>query len=62
MILNISRLLLIEDLNRNGDGVQDGRSLAEMTPEQLSSMIDRWEAERADMAKDVTVAQNDEIT
>jgi hypothetical protein len=31
-----------------------------MTPDQLASMIDRWEAERADMAKDVTTAPNDE--
>ena len=53
-------LELAGDLNKNGDGAADGRSLAEMTPDQLASMIDRWEAERADMAKDVTAAQNDE--
>ena len=55
-------LELAGDLNKGGDGVSDGRSLAEMTPDQLASMIDRWEAERADMAKDVTTAQNDGIT
>ena len=48
-------LELAGDLNKGGDG-------AEMTPDQLASMIDRWEAERADMAKDVTTAQNDGIT
>ena len=53
-------LELAGDLNKNGDGAADGRSLAEMTPDQLASLIDRWEAERADMAKDVTAAQNDE--
>ena len=53
-------LELAGDLSKNGDGAADGRSLAEMTPDQLASMIDRWEAERADMAKDVTAAQNDE--
>ena len=53
-------LELAGDLNKNGDAAADGRSLAEMTPDQLASMIDRWEAERADMAKDVTTAPNDE--
>ena len=53
-------LELAGDLNKNGDGAVDGRSLAEMTPDQLASMIDRWEAERADIAKDVTTAPNDE--
>ena len=35
--------------NRNQD-----RSLAEMTPEELSAIIDRWEGEKASIAKDIT--------
>ena len=35
--------------NRNQD-----RSLAEMTPEELSAIIDRWEGEKAALAKDIT--------
>ena len=35
--------------NRNQD-----RSLAEMTPEELSAIIDRWEGEKAVLAKDIT--------
>jgi hypothetical protein len=31
-----------------------------MTPDELASMIDRWESERAELAKDVTTAPNDE--
>ena len=51
-------LELSGDLNKSGDGSADGRSLAEMTPDQLASMIDRWESERAELAKDVTTAQD----
>jgi len=35
--------------NRNQD-----RSLAEMTPEELSAIIDRWEGEKAALAKDIS--------
>ena len=35
--------------NRNQD-----RSLAEMTPEELLAIIDRWEGEKAALAKDIT--------
>lgn len=55
-------LELAGDLNKHGDAAADGRSLAEMTPDQLASMIDRWEQERAELAKDVTKAQDDEKT
>ena len=34
-------------------GVAEGES-AEMTPEELSAIIDRWEGERAAIAKDIT--------
>lgn len=53
-------LELAGDLNKGGDGSADGRSLAEMTPDELASMIDRWESERAELAKDVTTAQDQE--
>ena len=55
-------LELSGDLNKAGDGAADGRSLAEMTPDELASMIDRWESERAELAKDVTKTQDDEKT
>ena len=55
-------LELAGDLNKGGDAASDGRSLAEMTPDELASMIDRWETERAELAKDVTTAPNDEKT
>lgn len=55
-------LELSGDLNKGGDAAADGRSLAEMTPDELASMIDRWETERAELAKDVTTAPNDEKT
>ena len=50
-------LELAGDLAKGENGNIDGRNLAELTPDQLASMIDRWESERADLAKDVT-AQN----
>jgi phage terminase small subunit len=55
-------LELSGDLNKGGDAAADGRSLAEMTPDELASMIDRWETERAELANDVTPAPNDEKT
>ena len=30
------------------------QNLAEMTPEELSAIIDRWEGEKAAIAKDIT--------
>ena len=30
------------------------QNLAEMTPEELSAVIDKWEGERAAIAKDIT--------
>ena len=32
------------------------QNLAEMTPEELSAIIDRWEGEKAAIAKDITPA------
>tara|TARA_R110002072_G_C7595322_1_gene503516 strand:+ start:54 stop:509 length:456 start_codon:yes stop_codon:yes gene_type:complete len=47
-------LELAGDLGPNAKDSASGRSLAEMTPEELSSMIDQWEGDRAALAKDVT--------
>ena len=55
-------LELAGDLSKNVDGSIDGRQLAELTPDQLASMIDRWENERAELAKDVTTAQKSDKT
>ena len=55
-------LELAGDLSKNQDGSSDGRSLAEMTPDELASMIDRWENERAELANDVTPAPKTEKT
>lgn len=55
-------LELAGDLNKSQDGSNDGRSLAEMTPDELAAMIDRWENERAELANDITPAPNAEKT
>ena len=55
-------LELAGDLNKGSDAAVDGRSLAEMTPDELASMIDRWESERAELAKDVSIAPNGDKT
>jgi len=31
-----------------------GQNLAEMTPEELSAIFDRWEDEKSALAKDIT--------
>ena len=55
-------LELAGDLSKNADGSIDGRQLAELTQDQLASMIDRWENERAELAKDITTAQKSDKT
>lgn len=47
-------LELAGDLNKDKGGELAGRSLAELSPDELASMIDRWEEERSSLAKDVT--------
>ena len=47
-------LELAGDLNKDKGGELSGRSLAELSPDELAGMIDRWEEERAPLAKDVT--------
>lgn len=50
-------LELAGDLGKNADDPTSSRSLAELSPDELATMIDRWEHERAELAKDIT-AQN----
>jgi len=47
-------LELAGDLGANAERGSSGKALNEMTPEELSSMIDQWESDRAAIAKDVT--------
>jgi len=49
-----SALELAGDLGRKDGADMNGRSLAELTPDELGGLIDRWEGERAAIAKDVT--------
>ena len=49
-------LELAGDLGPNkGDG-SEGRPLCELSPQDLSSLINKWEDERMSLAKDVTPA------
>lgn len=55
-------LELAGDLGANAISLVSGKLASEMTPEELGSLIDTWEQERADVAKDVTpqvTAQDD---
>ena len=47
-------LELAGDLGANAIDQANGKSLAEMSPEELGSLIDTWEGERAAKAKDVS--------
>jgi len=47
-------LELAGDLNKGKGDDLSTRSLAEMTPDELGSIIDKWENERVNLAKDVT--------
>ena len=49
-----SALELAGDLHKHQGSDLSGRSLAELTPDELAGLIDRWEGERATIAKDVT--------
>jgi phage terminase small subunit len=53
-------LELAGDLGKNAEDLANGKNLGEMTPEELGSLIDRWEGERSNLAKDVTTPQKDE--
>ena len=47
-------LELAGDLGPNSGNVSEGDSLSEMTPGELSRLIERWEDERTSMTKDIT--------
>ena len=47
-------LELAGDLGPNSGNGSEGGSLSEMTPGELSRLIDRWEDERISMTKDIT--------
>ena len=51
-------LELAGDLNKNQNGDSSGRSLAEMSPDELAGLIDNWETQRADLAQDITPQKN----
>ena len=50
-------LELAGDLGKNAEGGASGKSLAEMSPDELGSMIEQWETERSAMARDVTAQE-----
>ena len=50
-------LELAGDLDRSKGSDQAGRNLAELSPEELSGMITRWEDEKVKLSKDVTPQQ-----
>ena len=50
-------LELAGDLGKNAEGAGSGKSLAEMSPDELGSMIEQWETERSGMARDVTAQE-----
>ena len=47
-------LELAGDLGPNSGNRSEGGSLSEMTPGELSRLIERWEDERISMTKDIT--------
>ena len=49
-------LELAGDLGKNADTHLSGKNLAEMTPEELGSMIDQWETERSQCDPEATKA------
>lgn len=52
-------LELAGDLGKNAEAGNDGKSLAEMSPNELARMIDSWEEQRSALATDITPT-NDE--
>ena len=47
-------LELAGDLGKNAEAAGDGKTLAEMSPDELARMIDSWETQRSALATDVT--------
>ncbi len=51
-------LELAGDLGKNAEAAGEGKTLAELSPDELARMIDTWEQQRSALATDVT-PQND---
>ena len=51
-----SALELAGDLGGSNSDVSEGRHLCELTPRELSDLIDKWEDERIQVAKDIAPA------
>ena len=47
-------LELAGDIGKAADDITSSKQLAEMSPDELASLIDKWEGERASLATDIT--------
>ena len=45
---------LAGDLGKNAEAAGDGKTLAELSPDELAQMISSWEAQRSALATDIT--------
>ena len=45
---------LAGDLGKNAEAAGEGKTLAELSPDELARMIDSWEAQRSALATDIT--------
>ena len=52
-------LELAGDLGKNAEAAGDGKTLAEMSPDELARLIDSWETQRSALATDVTPTTNE---
>ncbi len=50
-------LELAGDLGKDKENNLEGKSLGEMTSEELGSIIDRYEEEKSNLARDITPAE-----
>ena len=52
-------LELAGDLGKNAEAAGDGKTLAEMSPDELARLSDSWETQRSALATDVTPTTNE---
>ena len=50
---------LAGDLGKNAEAADAGKTLAELSPDELSRMIDSWEQQRSALATDITPQTNE---
>ena len=50
---------LAGDLGKNAEAADSGKSLAELSPDELARMIDSWEQQRSALATDITPQTNE---